>query len=87
MNIEYTPDPPAPDVWTFEQLLPGTWYLGVQTGRLYFFYRSSRGEPHLLRAEDNCECTERYQRGGTFRPVDVTVVVHVHKPGERRARA
>ena len=76
MNIEYTPVPPEPDAFTFGQLAPGTWYQGVQTGRLYFFYRGSRGESRLLRADDNCECTEGYRGGGTFRPVAVTVVVH-----------
>ncbi len=85
MNIEYPPDPPARDVCTFEQLVPGTWYRGVQRGRLYFSYLDASGKPRLLRADDNCECSDRYQRGGTarqdrgFRPVEVTVVVHAHK--------
>ena len=83
MNLEYSPDPPACDVFTFAQLVPGTWYQGVQTGQLYFFYTATGGgERHLLRAEDNCLCSERYQHGGTFRPVQVTVVVHARKPRE-----
>ncbi len=81
MNIEYPPHPPTRDVWTFDQLIPGTWYRGVQTGRLYFFYLGDSARAHhLLRADDNCECTSRYQRGGTFRPVEVTVIVHACKP-------
>ena len=82
MNIQYPPDPPPRDVFTFEQLTQGAWYRGVQSGRLYFFHLGASGEPRLLRADDNCECTERYQRGGTFRQVEVTVIVHAHKPGE-----
>ncbi len=61
---------------TFQQLVPGRWYLGIQTGRLYFYYESQEGKPRLLRCDDNQDCTSRFQRGGTFRPVEVTVVVH-----------
>lgn len=65
-----------PAARTFPQLIPGNWYQGVQTGRLYFYYESQEGKPRLVRADDNQDCTSRYQRGGTFRAVEVTVVVH-----------
>jgi len=76
MHIKYENDMRAPGARTFQELIPGTWYQGCQTGRLYFFYISQEGKPRLLRCDDNQDCTSRFQRGGTFRPVEVTVTVH-----------
>lgn len=77
MHIKYE-DPvhrPA-NTFTFAELTPGRWYEGCQTGRLYFFYRSGDGKPRLLRCDDDQDCTSRFQRQGSFRPVEVTVTVH-----------
>jgi hypothetical protein len=76
MNVKYENHNPPPNAFTFAQLVPGRWYRGVQTGRLYFYYTSQEGKPRLLRCDDNADCTSRFQRGGTFRPVEVTVIVH-----------
>ena len=76
MHIKYENNQPLPNARTFSQLIPGQWYRGVQTGRPYFYYESSEGKPRLLRADDNEDCTTRYQRGGTFIPVDVTITIH-----------
>jgi len=76
MNIKYENDNPPSNAFKFQQLVPGRWYRGVQTGRLYFYYESDQGKPRLLRCDDHQDCTSRYQKGGTFRPVEVTVTVH-----------
>jgi hypothetical protein len=76
MHIKYeTPNRPS-NTYRFQELVPGRWYQGCQTGRLYFYYESQDGKPRLLRCDDHQDCTSRFQRGGTFRPVEVTVVVH-----------
>lgn len=85
MNIQYENKNPPTNALTFQQLVPGHWYRGVQTGRLYFFYLSARGKPLLLRCDDNQDCTSRFQRGGTFRPAEVTVVVHDNLPPQHYA--
>ena len=76
MNIHYETNIPNPNKRTFKQLLSGQWYRGVQTGRIYFFYESEEGKPRLLRCDDNQDCTSRFQRGGSFVPIDVTRRVH-----------
>jgi hypothetical protein len=76
MHIEYENKNTPSNARTFQDLKAGQWYRGVQTGRLYFYYTSERGKPMLLRADDNQDCTSRFQRGGTFVPVDVTILVH-----------
>lgn len=80
MNIQYETNDPYPNRRTFKQLLPGQWYRGVQTGRIYYYYESDEGKPRLLRPDDNQDCTSRFQRGGTFVPVDVTLLVHGPSP-------
>ena len=80
MNIRYENHRHHPSRLTFQELVHGRWYLGGDTGRLYFFWRDDRAKPHLLRCDDDTDCTSRYQRGGTFIPTEVTVMVHASMP-------
>ena len=66
----------------FDHLVHDTWYLGGETGKLYYYYEGHRGTPHLVRAGKGVDCTQRYQRAGTFIPIDVTI--HVHNDPCRR---
>lgn len=59
----------------FHDLKHSQWYVGGETGKLYFYFESPDGKSRLYRMDDNSECTSRYQRAGTFIPVDVTVIV------------
>jgi len=75
MKIKYTHAEGISAV-QFGQLKHNTWYRGGETGKLYYYYENTHGKPHLLRCADGTDCTSRYQRGGTFIEVDVTVLVH-----------
>lgn len=65
----------GPSGLRFNELNRG-WYTGGQSGRLYYYSESAHGKPHLVRMDDDVECTSRYERAGTFIPCDVTVQVH-----------
>ena len=62
-------------VYVFDELQHGEWYKGCDTGNLYLFFVAESGKKKLYRLNDKVDCTNRYQRGGTFRLVDVEIVV------------
>ena len=66
----------------FDDLDHGEWYIGAETGQLYFHFHSPSGKPHLYRFDDNVECTDRYQRAGRFYRADVQVVVELGRKSE-----
>lgn len=80
-------NPPGCTAVTFQHLAEGCWYQGVQSGRLYYFYRSCEGKPRLLRLDDAADCTTRFQRGGTFIAVPVSISVDNVVPGYRPLEA